>query len=421
MYPLKIPIQMMSSSSSSSSSKLEENVMFCTTQSNSDLRLIDFGSGTLDDLNSGGEDDRHHTFAGTAFYISPEMFQKTYTAKTDVWSVGATLYVLVAGYPADRLQETFNILQSAKQNRLRNLPNLPDNLPDSFYEMLEGALQYRHKARMDAGELMKCEFPQFHIHHEPEGDKSGGPISIHDIAAEAAGEHRDNVPDMLDHSGSRRRTMSVVLEGSVKRHNAYLGYQKFERSVTALLATMLSKDTSKELVLLLREQHRAQEEARSVDSGTEKKEGEQEDRSDSSRRKANAEKLQVVTIKVLLSFMLELKAGGKDEEVKGVIKMITELKNFEQYENFAYHIAMLRQFVSIQSRNNRGGLDGSDHSKVTSVHGNNVWMSLRKKRGLDGSSTKADPDWSSRSGTSYKGKATVRRVNTATGNLSQMA
>jgi serine/threonine protein kinase len=73
--------------------------MFCNKEKDSDLRLIDFGSGTLDDnINSQNDVDEHHTFAGSAFYISPEMFQKMYTTKTDVWSAGATLYVLVAGY-----------------------------------------------------------------------------------------------------------------------------------------------------------------------------------------------------------------------------------------------------------------------------------------------------------------------------------
>lgn len=74
--------------------------MFCTNKRDSELRLIDFGSGTLDNNGSPQQNDvdEHHTFAGSAFYISPEMFQKMYTTKTDVWSAGATLYVLVAGY-----------------------------------------------------------------------------------------------------------------------------------------------------------------------------------------------------------------------------------------------------------------------------------------------------------------------------------
>ena len=296
--------------------------MFCTAEKCSQLRLIDFGSGTLD--GEGSEDpvandsgassdpqpsevDSHHTFAGSAFYISPEMFQRAYTSKTDVWSAGATLYVLAAGYPADCLQETFDVLQGTKPGRLRNLPNLPHNMPDSYYDMLEGALAHRHKSRMDAGQLMQCEFSQFHIRHERgrggegEGGTNPGTISITEIMAEASagGEFADGVPEMAPinpmQASLNKRTTSVVLEGSVNRHNAYLGYQKFERSITTILATMLAKDTSRKFLLLLREQHDGR---RELDSSC-----------------ANTKRLQVVTIKVLLELLSKMTVAD-DREVK---------------------------------------------------------------------------------------------------------
>ncbi|KAL7535020.1 hypothetical protein ACHAXR_008017 [Thalassiosira sp. AJA248-18] len=403
-----------------------ENIMFANTERDSELRLIDFGSGTLDgfeqSMGNNGEDskqaevERHHTFAGSAFYISPEMFQRTYTSKTDVWSAGAALYVLVAGYPADNLQETFNVLQSSKASRLINLPNLPDNMPDSFYEMLEGALVYRHKQRMDAGQLMQCEFSQFHIHHKEQGQ--GGTactISIHDIAADAAREHSDGVSEMSNTPRSLKKTTSVLLEGSVSRHNAYLGYQKFERSVTTVLATMLSKGTCQSLLLKLRETVEVRENAESVSSvaSTEKKEEAKDSRSNS---KANADKLQVVRIKVLLEVLGDLQVED-DREVKEVIAMVKSMKTFALYETFAYHISLLRQFVSIHARNQGAG--DNDDANISSVHGNNVWNSLKKKRGLDGSG-KGDPDSSIKSAGGSRSIG-VRRISTATGNLSAMA
>lgn len=387
-----------------------ENVMFADTSKGSELRLIDFGSGTLNGLTDSPpeEDDRHHTFAGSAFYISPEMFQKTYTSKTDVWSAGASLYVLVAGYPADRLQETFNILQANKVGRLKGLPNMPDNMPDSFYEMLEGALVYRHKQRMDAGELMKGEFSQFHFLHSKDGGNTAqnnkpGTISIHEIAAEAAGEHGDTVPEMANPSGTHGRTVSVSLEGSVSRHNAYLGYQKFERSVTTLLATMLSKDICARFLFLLKEQHQKVEGEKNNPAAAQDL---------SNGRQSNTEKLQVVTIKVLLFILTKMKMeeNVNEREVTEVIQMIEAQNNFKIYENFAYHISLLRQFVSIHTR--RTGGDGSSvggDSIIKSVHGNNVWNSLKQRRGLGGGLDSSghhrggDPDSSVRSASSMGG------------------
>ena len=330
-----------------------ENIMFVDSSRSSQLRLIDFGSGRCDELEQtpGNEVDRYTTFAGSAFYISPEMFQHSYTNKTDVssksghrdiaanqttsrrvyltfecisfqvWSAGAALYVLVAGYPADQLQAVFDKLQSTKPNRLKSLPNMPSNMPESFYEMLEGALQYRHKSRSDAGSLMKGEFSQFHIELSKEAG-SGGAISIHEVAQEAA-EQGDTVPEMS--TSKSRRTTSVVLEGSVKRHNAYLGYQKFERSLTtsrcdpvfvisrltnsetsAVLATMLTNQTAKKLLSLIEQMN--QKKSASIvsnrsDSSSEKKE---DSPSEVAPVKGNAEKLKVVTLKELMSILTSM-------------------------------------------------------------------------------------------------------------------
>jgi serine/threonine protein kinase len=81
--------------------------MFVNSQPGADIKLIDFGSGTNKVMPN---NEKHTAFAGTPFYNSPEMFQKTYNTKTDVWSFGVTLYVLVAGYPSEKLQRAFNIL-----------------------------------------------------------------------------------------------------------------------------------------------------------------------------------------------------------------------------------------------------------------------------------------------------------------------
>ena len=182
---------------------------------------------------------------------------------------------------------------------------------------------------MDAGQLMQCEFAQFHLHHHHEGQqqqqtrkttetKRGnggierhGIISITEVANEAAGGNGElredhHLPEMT--ISGPRKTQSVLLEGSVSRHNIYLGYQKFERSVTTILATMLSKETCTRLLLLLRGEEQ-QQQLRSHDL-------DDTSRMDMTAAAANcsgdgyntnegtsSRKLQVVTIEVLLELM----------------------------------------------------------------------------------------------------------------------
>ena len=91
--------------------------------------------------------------------------------------------------------------------------------------------------------------------------------------------------------------------------------------------------------------------------------------------------------------------------------MIQALKNFNLYESFAYHISLLRQFVSIHGRNNPDGMDESEKG-ISSVHGNNVWSSFKKKRGLGasghGGGSSGDPDSSIQSA---KSVGNIRRIN----------
>lgn len=220
-----------------------ENVMFQDPTPQAELRLIDFGSGTMDRTSKTetGDPLMHTTFAGSAFYISPEMFQRTYSARTDVWSAGAALYVLVAGYPAEKLQKAFNILQTNEKRNLRALPNLPDDIPDSFFELLDGLLTYRHKVRPSAGEMLKSEFVRFHKEHE-----EGAGLSLDDVAAAAATSARPQ-------SKGHLRTASISIKGSVDRHNIFLGFKKYERSLTALLAAALSKKELQQLISILME------------------------------------------------------------------------------------------------------------------------------------------------------------------------
>jgi len=219
-----------------------ENVMFLNNMTGSESRLIDFGSGCID---SEASPEVHTTFAGSAFYISPEMFQRTYTSKTDVWSCGAALYVLVAGYPADELQKAFNIMHKSKNRNLRTLPNMPDNMPDSFYDLLEELLCYRHKGRKSAGELLNHEFVQFHKKY------AENPLSIHDVVQDSL----QPLPDDVNGSKSKNPTKSMRLTSSVQRHSMFLDYQKFERSVTTLLATLLAKQDFDKLLELLQKQN----------------------------------------------------------------------------------------------------------------------------------------------------------------------
>lgn len=61
---------------------------------NYEVKVIDFGLSRVF-----SKDKRMCKCVGTPFYVAPEVLQKKYDAKCDVWSIGIILHVLLCGSP----------------------------------------------------------------------------------------------------------------------------------------------------------------------------------------------------------------------------------------------------------------------------------------------------------------------------------
>lgn len=142
----------------------------------------------------------------------------------------------MAGYPSEVLQKAFNILLDPKRKDLKELPNMPDNMPNSYYEMLDGLLIHDWKKRKAAGEMLKQDFVRFHT----------------DLAEEAK-DGTAELPVPSPRKQRMKRTSSFVLPGTVKRHSVFLDFKTYERSLTTVLATMLERTELHLLIAILDE------------------------------------------------------------------------------------------------------------------------------------------------------------------------
>jgi len=131
-----------------------DNIM-CKTEWTIDkepyLQIIDFGSASFCKKN-----EKLRGYHGTKFFASPEMCNKgLYNEKTDNWSVGVVLIVLLTGYPEGaQVQETW-------QKLLRGI--LPEFLietapRDKFIELIKMCLTIDYEKRPSCAAILKaCE------------------------------------------------------------------------------------------------------------------------------------------------------------------------------------------------------------------------------------------------------------------------
>lgn len=56
---------------------------------------------------------------GTAYYVAPEVLDRDYDEKCDIWSAGVILYVMLCGYPPFYGENEKEILTEIKNGNLQ--------------------------------------------------------------------------------------------------------------------------------------------------------------------------------------------------------------------------------------------------------------------------------------------------------------
>ncbi|EAR83086.2 calmodulin-domain kinase (macronuclear) [Tetrahymena thermophila SB210] len=88
-----------------------ENLLFDSNKPNANLKVIDFGTSRRFDSSK-----KMTKRLGTPYYIAPEVLQRSYDQKCDVWSCGVILYILLCGYPPFNGRTEEQILKSVAED-----------------------------------------------------------------------------------------------------------------------------------------------------------------------------------------------------------------------------------------------------------------------------------------------------------------
>lgn len=114
------------------------------------IKLIDFGASSYYD-NKKGLSLR----IGTPFYVAPEVLNKNYNEKIDVWSCGTIFYMLLVGKPPFNGWSTQDILQNVMEGKYKMEGEEWKNISIQAKDLLKKMLTVNPTKRISATEAMK--------------------------------------------------------------------------------------------------------------------------------------------------------------------------------------------------------------------------------------------------------------------------
>jgi calcium-dependent protein kinase len=121
-----------------------ENMLIDEPGSNN-LKLIDFGAATFYK-----KDDLQSLRVGTVNYIAPEVLNKKYNEKCDVWSAGVILYVLLSGKLPFRGSSKMESIRFIKEGRFSLQGGVWDLVSEDAKDLIKKLLDNNPKTRLSA-------------------------------------------------------------------------------------------------------------------------------------------------------------------------------------------------------------------------------------------------------------------------------
>lgn len=115
------------------------------------LKIVDLGSAI--DFNNSECAERKRV--GTSYYIAPEVLNRFYNEKCDVWSLGVILYIMLSGEPPFKGSEDVEILDRVKNGSLEFKKNIWSMISRPAKELIEKMIERNIKKRKNLDDILK--------------------------------------------------------------------------------------------------------------------------------------------------------------------------------------------------------------------------------------------------------------------------
>ena len=127
-----------------------ENVLI-DKELNNTLKIIDFGTSVQFDK----QKEVLKTTHGTSYYIAPEVLQKKYDERCDVWSVGVILYILLSGKPPFDGDNDDEITEKVRIGTYKMEDGVWPAVSSEAKGLIKKMLTFKYQERITAKEALK--------------------------------------------------------------------------------------------------------------------------------------------------------------------------------------------------------------------------------------------------------------------------
>jgi len=127
-----------------------ENILLEQNKEFDAIKIIDFGTSLVYDPNKNLDEK-----LGTPYYIAPEVLNKNYNSKCDIWSCGVISYILLSGMPPFNGQSDQEIMKKVRAGSFSFDDKVWNNISDNCKDFITKLLTYKQEERPTAAEALQ--------------------------------------------------------------------------------------------------------------------------------------------------------------------------------------------------------------------------------------------------------------------------
>ena len=127
-----------------------ENVLLEANKEFDQIKIIDFGTSLVIKDN-----EKLDEKLGTPYYIAPEVLQKNYGAKCDIWSIGVITYIILSGIPPFNGASDQEIMKKVKLGKFNFNDPVWKSISDQCKDFISKLLTLDQNARPAAEQALE--------------------------------------------------------------------------------------------------------------------------------------------------------------------------------------------------------------------------------------------------------------------------